>query len=382
MEVSSIFLLGYILVSLLLALTYLFIILFYRRHWEALPYYELPRDFTPKTHITVVIPARNEQATIANCLQSIRANNYPEALLEVIVVDDHSYDKTAARVQSFHWNPLRLLALEYPLQGKKQAISYAVSQAAGELILTTDADCRVPEDWLRFFAAVFQDHEPGFIAAPVVFDRGNTPIEHFQSLDFMGMMLITGAGIESGFMRMSNGANLGYPKRVFEAIKGFDQIDHLASGDDLLLMHKIAQRFPDDIFFIKNPKASVHTSPMPDVSSFLQQRIRWGTKSAYYQEWRITVVLAMVFFFCWSIIGSLILGIFWTAWLLLLFAVQLTLKIIVDYFFLRQASRFFKRQSMMKYFFSAQALHIWYITYVGLLSNLYKTYTWKGRRVR
>lgn len=218
------------------------------------------------------------------------------------------------------------------------------------------------------------------IAAPVNFHREQNLLERFQSLDFLGMMLLTGAGLHSGLMRMGNGANLAYTRRAFEAVGGFRGVDHLASGDDLFLMHKIEQQYPGQVKFLKSKAATVYTLAMPDWHSFWQQRLRWGTKNAAYQEWRITAVLGLVFVTCWGIILSG-LGIIFSTHLIVSFGILLLCKIVADYLLLHQASTFFGRKGLLRVFWPAQVLHIVYIAGVGLWANLYKKYQWKGRRV-
>jgi len=218
------------------------------------------------------------------------------------------------------------------------------------------------------------------IAAPVNFHHEQNLLERFQPLDFLGMMVLTGTGLHSGLMRMGNGANLAYTRQAFEAVGGFSSVDYLASGDDLFLMHKIEQYFPGQVVFLKSKEATVYTLAMPDWRSFWQQRLRWGTKNAAYQEWRITAVLGLVFVTCWGIILE-VLGLVFSTHLIVPFGILLLCKIVADYLLLHQASIFFGRKDLLRVFWPAQALHILYIAGVGLWANLYKKYQWKGRKV-
>lgn len=376
--------------GLLLAAGYAFIISKYISAWQALPEWYVPENFQPKTRATVIVPARNEEANILHCLQSLVAQNFPKELFEVIVVDDHSTDGTAQVVQSFSLKNgnVQLLSLaDFVKKGetqsfKKKAIESAISRASGELILTTDADCEVPPNWLRLMVSFFEKKECVFIAAPVNFFKEKSTLEKFQSLDFIGMMGVTGAGIQLGWMNMCNGANLAYSKSAFKEIGGFSGIDHLASGDDILLMQKMASHFPKGIGFLKNREATVHTLAKPDLKSFFSQRLRWATKSANYQEWSVTFILAIVLFFCLAILGAFILSIFLGWKWLGLFASLFMIKSLADYFFLGTMSRYFGRSDLRSSFFSSQILHILYIVTVGVLSNLKKQYEWKGRKVK
>lgn len=373
------------LFATVLGISYLLLIVYFLYHWSKIPLWTTAADFRPSTFVSIIIPARNEAANIEAAIRAILAQNYPASLMELIVVDDHSEDATAAIVCGITDPRLHLIQLaDHPLpQGKafkKHGIQTGIQHSQGELICCTDADCEMGSDWLRNIVAGYAQGGIQMIAAPVNFHREQNLLERFQSLDFLGMMLLTGAGLHSGLMRMGNGANLAYTRRAFEAVGGFRGVDHLASGDDLFLMHKIEQHFPGQVVFLKSREATVYTLAMPDWRSFWQQRLRWGTKNAAYQEWHITAVLGLVFVTCWGIIlGGM--GIVFSTHLIVPFGILLLCKIVADYLLLYTASTFFWRKDLLRVFWPAQVLHILYIAGVGLWANLYKKYQWKGRRV-
>jgi cellulose synthase/poly-beta-1,6-N-acetylglucosamine synthase-like glycosyltransferase len=376
------FMLIYGITAIIIALSYAGIIHYYRYHWNRLPYFKPSSDYAPQVPVSVIIPARNEAGNIEKCLKSLQQQDYPTPLLEVILVDDHSTDHTSDKAQPYLSNHIKFFSLPEGQSGKKAALAYGISQASGALMLTTDADCVVPQQWVRMMAACYEKTGAKFIAGPVIFEREQNTFERFQSLDIMGMMLITGAGIQGRFMHSSNGANLAYPKKTYEELNGFEGIDHIASGDDILFMQKVAQRYPGELVFLKNPNAAVRTRAMPSIGAFVRQRIRWGTKSRQYPEWKITAILAVVFFYCWSIIFSgcwmLVVG----GWMVGVFVLQLLIKSVADYFFLRQASRFFGKGALIRAFVPAQFLHIIYIAVAGFLANVVRRYRWKERSLK
>ncbi len=378
----------YLYFSLLLAVLYAAFFILYIRFWRVLPVFEMPNNFEPTVAISVLIPARNEEDTILPCLHSILANNFPAHLLEIIVIDDHSTDATSARVLSLKHANIRLLDLSQHVQlsenqaFKKRAIEIAIKESRGTLIVTTDADCLIPPQWLRLLAAFYEQENKRFIAAPVNFYGEKNLLEKFQSLDYVGMMGITGAGVAGRFLSMCNGANLAYEKKLFYEVGGFRGIDHVASGDDMLLMQKVARYFPDTIGFLKNVGATVLTNAKPTIQDFLSQRQRWASKSSSYTEGGTVFQLACVFLFCLNIFVSLCLSIFYGKKIAFVFFFSLIVKIVSDYILLSQSTRFFNRRDLMQVFLPAQFLHIGYIIIVGILSNFKKKYVWKGRVVR
>ncbi|MBK8494492.1 MAG: glycosyltransferase [Chitinophagaceae bacterium] len=173
----------------------------------------------------------------------------------------------------------------------------AIGQSTGELIVTTDADCTVTGNWLQTIAAFYETHQPVFIAAPVSINCGINFIEMFQALDFAMLQGITGASVHKKIHSMCNGANLAYTKKAFEEVGGFAGIDHIASGDDMLLMHKIYKRYPDQVMFLKSKAAIVQTAPVNSIGEFFNQRIRWASKADKYDDKRIFAVLFLVYLF-------------------------------------------------------------------------------------
>lgn len=383
---------AWILFSIALAAAYAALLGAYCRGWQALPRWQLPEGFRPRTRISVIVAARNEAANIGACLDSIAGGDYPPAMLEIIVVDDFSTDDTAAIVAQRagrlqNGARLRLIRLAEALQAgrvfnayKKIAIETAIARASGELIVTTDADCLAPPGWLRLIASVYETAAPKAIAAPVVFHREKNLLQRFQALDFMGMMGVTGAGIRLGWQRLGNGANLAYPKTVFEAVGGYGD-DGRASGDDLFLLQKIARRWPEGVFFLKNADSAVYTEAPAGWRDFFQQRLRWGTKNAALPEAGPKIALLAVFLFCCSAgmnLASAAAG--WApGWLP---AVQLAVKAVCDAVFLRELCRFFGRKDLMRAFVPAFFIHLIYIVSVGTASLMLRRYTWKGRQVR
>ena len=350
--------------------------------------WEIPKGFTPSTFITILIPVRNESAHIETCLQSILSNSYPIHLLQIIVIDDHSTDDTATLALQYRNSGVEVLYLKDYFDGlgiatlayKKSAIEYGISKAKGELMVATDGDCRVSRDWLGLLASYYERYEPVFIAAPVCLEHTGSSFQRFQALDFVGMMGVTGAGIEGGYNYMCNGANLAYRKDVFYAVGGFEGINAQASGDDMLLMQKIATMYPSRIGFLKNVGASTFTAVKPSMGAFFSQRLRWASKSTKYQKRITTVQLALVLFLCCTIVLNVALSVLDIRFLWL-FVFQVLAKSIVDYCFLGRMALFFKRSDLMRGYWLSQVYHVCYIVLVGGLSNVLKKYYWKGRKV-
>jgi cellulose synthase/poly-beta-1,6-N-acetylglucosamine synthase-like glycosyltransferase len=376
-----------VFITLLLLVFYTALIAFYHRSWKALPALdEIPANFSPTLKITVLIPARNEADNIRSCLESYLKQSYPFELRECIVIDDHSEDSTAAIVEEYANHGIKLIRLADKLPGlplnsyKKKALETGIADASGELILTTDADCLLPPDWILQHVFCHQKTGACFISGPVKIRRGTSWLTHFQALDFISLQGITGASISKGFHAMSNGANLSYLKSAFFNVNGFDGIDQLASGDDMLLHQKIALHFPGKSAYLKSRKAIVETAAMPDITSFLQQRIRWASKARTYQESQLKWVLLLVYLLNLLLLVLLISGFFiQKLWWIALPAILI--KILIEWPFMIRVAEFFGYSRLVSFFPFYQPLHIIYTVAAGTFGQ-FGTYQWKGRQVR
>jgi cellulose synthase/poly-beta-1,6-N-acetylglucosamine synthase-like glycosyltransferase len=218
------------------------------------------------------------------------------------------------------------------------------------------------------------------MAAPVQFSYNKTLFQKFQALDFLGMMAITGAGIKGAYLYMCNGANLAYPKAVFQEVGGFEGIDKKASGDDMLLMQKIALKYPNQIYFLKNREAVVLTKPANSLREFWQQRLRWSSKTGDYPQKLATVQLALVWLFMFSLALTFIFAFFEPNLFLILF-ISFLIKIIADFVLLNSASAYFNKKNLLRIFLAAVFLHCAYILTIGFMAIFKRKYNWKGRKM-
>jgi len=374
-------------ICIILTLGYVLLMIVYRKGWSMQKEFSVSALYIPQTRISVIIPARNEAENIGACIDSILAQVYPDYLFEIIVVDDHSEDDTVKVVEEYLDRNVRCISLSnYIPMGnkinsyKKIAISAGISYSHGELIITTDADCVAPNAWLMHIAALYEEDKPVMIVAPVIYTSNHSIIQLFQLTDFMSMQGITAATHSLQLGNMSNGANLAFRKTTFNRIGGYEGIQHLASGDDFLLMMKMNKFSPRSISYLKSEKATVSTAPQPDWKSFIQQRIRWASKSGKYNDIKLTAILLLVYLFNLSFL-VLAIGSIFNEKLLFLTLGMLILKVVAEYYFLVPVARFFRKEWVLKYFPFLQPLHILYIIVAGFLGML-GGYEWKGRRVK
>ncbi len=371
--------------SVFLIFCYALLIAYYRYGWMKLPTF----NFTQKpatsysTKVSVIIPARNETANIANVIKSVLAQTYPANLLEIIVVDDHSTDDTAEIAQSFSLNhpQVKVISLgdDNTKAYKKKAIEKGIGLSSGDLIVATDADCLHETDWIESLVQAQNENDAQFIAAPVVFTTKNNLLSMFQTLDFMTLQGITAASVFLRFHTMCNGANLAYTKQSFIDVNGFAGIDNIPTGDDMLLMHKIYKKFPTQVIYLKTKAAITSTPPTETWKGFFNQRIRWASKATHYDDKRIFGALLLVYLFNVWFLVLLVAAFFSIKFLLVLF-ILMAVKTIAELWFLIPVTRFFNKTKCLVWFPFLQPIHIIYTVIAGWLGKFGK-YEWKGRVV-
>ncbi|MEI7802883.1 MAG: glycosyltransferase [Bacteroidota bacterium] len=358
--------------------------LLYFSGWIATNDFSIPKSFQPKTKVAVIVAARNEKENILHCVNDILKQNYPAELFELIVVDDFSSDKTLEILKSISDSRLRIIqmkdfVLEQNFSSKKKSIETAIAKTSATLIISTDADCRMNENWIMNLVAEHELNRKQFILGPVAYHNEKNLFERMQALDFFGFTGIACGSLYWKMPALCNGANLAYSREFFYQLGGFTDNEKIPSGDDMFLMMKAFKQNPKTVSYLKSTDATVQTLASSSWKEFLQQRIRWGSKSKHYSDFRITASLAVIFLFYCCLIACLVLSLFTIhSSLFTLFMFMFSSKCIIDAAFLFNVANFFGRKNLLLIFLPAQIFHITYVLIAGVLSQV-KTYNWKGR---
>jgi cellulose synthase/poly-beta-1,6-N-acetylglucosamine synthase-like glycosyltransferase len=334
--------------------------------------------------ISVIIPVRNEAENIDALLQDLAHQSFSFSQFEVLVMDDGSTDDTAKIVRDFSQHAacsIRLISLpDMPTSSpKKRAIETAISSAKGNLIVTTDGDCRVQPGWLQAIATCHKATGARLISAPVTFNEETSLADHLQTVEFASLIGSGASAISAGYPSLCNGANLTYEKEAFQAVGGFDGVRHIASGDDEFLMHKIAAKYRGGVHFLKNPQAIVSTSAHKSWTGFFRQRKRWASKWKHYQS-RTPLVLALFIFmsnFSLLLTGLLLVtgNITFSAFLILV-----AIKCLPEWLFLGTVLQFLQKPRSIWYIPVTQLLYPFYVCFFGLVAQQ-SEYIWKGRKL-
>lgn len=338
-------------------------------------------DIKPKTTFSIVVPFRNEEKNLGKLLQSISNLNYPAELFEIIMIDDFSEDASERvyikwRMENGLIHSTLLENLRLSNSPKKDAITRAIPIVKNEWIITTDADCIVPKNWLLTFDNYIQNNATEMIVGAVVYKTKNNWFHHFQQLDLLSLQGTTLGSFGIGKPFMCNGANFAYTKDFFHKLGGFGGIHDTASGDDVMLLQKALQTNPEKVHYLKNSENRVKTKPENDMFKLFMQRVRWASKTTSYQNTYAKVLAVVVL----SMNLSLILG--FGLWLIgalnWTFLVGLFLiKYSVDYILIYKSNKYLRKNKFLMPMASS-LIYPLFSSLVGLYS-LFGSFTWKGR---
>jgi cellulose synthase/poly-beta-1,6-N-acetylglucosamine synthase-like glycosyltransferase len=340
------------------------------------------KETNPKTFFAIVVPFRNETHQLPKLLGSFKQLNYPKELFEIILIDDFSEDDSVRKI--FNWRmengefqTTLLENLRISNSPKKDAISRAIPIIKNQWILTTDADCVVPENGLRTLDAYIQNHNVEMIVGAVSYEQEKSFLHHFQQLDLTSLQgaTIGSFGLNLGFM--CNGANFCYTKSLFQKLNGFAENNTIASGDDVFLLQKAMRYCPEKVHYLKSEATIIKSKSESSWKSLFYQRVRWASKTGSYQSIFGKDLAVIVF------IGNLSIVLGFGFWVLNLMswqnlAILFLIKFTFDFILLHKTNRFLSKKRM-RYLILSSILYPFFCVSVALFSFFGK-YEWKGRQ--
>ncbi|MCG1036026.1 glycosyltransferase family 2 protein [Polaribacter sargassicola] len=353
--------------------------------------YKLNDDLETNS-FSVIIPFRNEAKNLPNLLSSISKINYPNNLVEFILVDDDSTDNSVDVINTFcqvkrsrNLKPLDCARRDIfkiiknnrtSNSPKKDAITTAILQAKHNWIVTTDADCILPKNWLNTLDNFIEENNPKIVVAPVNYNVKNNFLEQFQLLDFLSMQGTTVGGFGINFPFLCNGANLAYKKDEFLKLDGFNGNNLIASGDDIFLFEKFLNDDKKGVQYLKSTEAIVTTFPVKSWTDLLNQRTRWAAKSSHFNSLSVKLIGLLVLLTNFLVLYYLWFGSF------KVFFIPFILKMIIDLCLFLPTIKFFKiKNNFFKWYILASLLYPFFSILVILKSIFFK-YNWKGRNFK
>ena len=348
-------------ILLILLIPYLFLLLKTYAGLKKIKHY-YPQS-SPDISVSVVAACRNEEENIPSLLSDLAVQDYNPDKFELIIIDDNSSDSTFI-IASGYEGIRNLKVIKNSGVGKKSALKAGIDVCKGELVVTTDADCRQCRHWLKTIASYYSENKPDMIIGPVAVTGGRGFFQRFQELEFLGLQGVTAGTAAIGNPVMCNGANLAFTKEAYKR-HSEDLHEGKVSGDDVFLLHNLKENRSSKIMWLESNDALVTTCTSEIWSSFISQRARWISKAGSYRD-SFTILLAIVTFVTILILPVLFVAGIFDPVFLLVFLSAFFLKSIPDYLILRNTTIRYGRKKLMRWFIPSQFFYPYYILRVVL----------------
>lgn len=328
--------------------------------------------------LTVIVVVRNEEKNIEDLLGDLDRQSYPKSNFEVLVVNDHSTDATVEKVINVGREgtlPLQLLQLQ-GVQGKKAGVEMGVKQARGSVVVVTDGDCRVGEDWLNSMALAFDKGQAVFVAGPVSYTHPKNLFEKLQLIEFASLVGTGAVMLQAGLPGMCNAANMAFSRKAYLAVKGYSTNSHIPSGDDEFLLQALSMEYPGKVFYLKSREVLVETRAQASWNDFYQQRKRWAGKWHLHRKPSVAITAIGVFLFHAVWFGLSVLVVVEQPFIY--FFMGALVKLGAEFLFLHLVLKSFGKKLPLFPFMVLQVLYPFYVLFFGIAVN-FGSFTWKDR---
>ncbi len=194
-------------IPMLLIFAVWFIILLHPRKKEKYKY---------EPSVSVLIPAYNEEKRIRSCISAILTSDYPKELLDIVVIDDGSKDKTAEVAKE-----LGVRVIKTKHRGKAYALNEGLRLSKGEIVIVVDSDIRVSKETIRELVGVFEDKSVG-VATGMVRVDGSGVLGRFQKIEFAYVSTLINSHYYAGVpIPFVYGAMSAFRRDALKAVGGF-----------------------------------------------------------------------------------------------------------------------------------------------------------------
>lgn len=294
--------------------------------------------------VSVIVSAKNEEAVIARCMDSLVKLDYPGDKLEILMVNDCSVDRTKDIILGYSekYSVLKYLETDTApstLRGKARALAQAIKKAKGEFIFTTDADCEVKPSWVKEMLGYY-DERTGVVSSYSIIEPKNINWA-VQSLDWMYLLSIAcgSDGINDPLSCVGN--NMSYRKKAYEEVGGYEKVKYSVT-EDFMLLKTIRTKTKWKTRFALNSDTVNYTLPCIGFMEIYRQKKRWGRGGL-----NIVFLGFLVGLFGWSISMAVLFG-----WLFVpgsIYAYLIVFKLIVDLLFILPAIIKFREYKAILY---------------------------------
>ncbi|MFQ6609373.1 MAG: glycosyltransferase [Fidelibacterota bacterium] len=329
--------------------------------------------------VSVIVAVRNGEHSLPGLLNILSRQNYGGSL-EFIIVDDESNDATASIVSQAAKNDERIKfvssaeSISTGLSHKKRALDAGVSISKGEILLFTDVDCRMSEEWVASIVSYFTSSVDYVIGYTQTKSDGSM-VSIFQKMDLTMLMACTQGITNLGIAWASSGQNQAYRRRIFHDSNGYSHLKDQLQGDDSLFL-QIAKKYANaNVVFASDPKSYVTGRTETSWLKFINQRIRWAGDTVSMLKYNRIFFSYLLVVFLTNLFTLSSFVLYGIEFFLLLITLKFCFEYILFWGFIKQR----KNSSSILAFFLWFVINIPYIVAMGVMSVFGSRSSWHGR---
>lgn len=255
--------------------------------------------------LSVLIAARNEESTIADCLRAIDALTGVVGQPDCLIGNDQSADRTTAVVTSYiarkpAFRLVNINAALPGLQGKANVLAQLARQARGSFLLFTDADTQVPPAWATALLAGFSGPERVGIVSGITLPEGPRLVHKLQTIDWLYNLTLTHLLSRMGVAVTAMGNNMAVSREAYEAVGGYESLPFSVVEDYALFRAIVGKGY--GFRNLLDERVLARTRPVDTLRDFLHQRKRWMRGAHALPGWMVALLYGQY------LAGPLLLG--------------------------------------------------------------------------
>lgn len=324
--------------------------------------------------VSVIVAARNEEANILKCMESLNNLEYPEGKIQIILADDNSTDLTGEIIDNFIKDKPKFSQIlsgkkRGDLKGKTLAIANAIDFVKNDIILTTDADCIVSPKWAKTIASYYYDDKVALVNGMTnQFETDN--FSAMQSVDFIYLLAIASGTININKPMSCIGNNMSYRKSVYDEVGGYEALGFSVT-EDFKLLHEINKLKQYKVIYPIDKDALVTSNACKNVKELYHQKKRWAVGGL---DSKITELAIMGVSFLANVM-MLLSPFFYSKGIIPLLA----FKILTDYFFLVPVYEKLGLKLKLKHFLLFELYYALYVSIMPFILLFSRKVYWKER---
>lgn len=333
-------------------------------------------EIIENTKVSIVVAFRNESENLNDLLNSLAKQTVNS--FQLTLVNDHSTDDYLSVISRWtaYFDDFQLLHLDNEA-GKKDAVYKGVSNSKYPIILCTDADCIVPNNWISIMSNSFDSANSIQLVAGIVALKGSSLFQRFQQLEFSALIATSIAAARNGQGVMLNAANMAFRKDFYLDVQDDLERENSPSGDDIFLLSACKRNYPNGFLYLNDKESIVITDAKKSLREFINQRKRWASKAKLYQDIdmsRLTFVVGITNLLI--LVGGI--GSLFSSHLIFPFFLLFGVKSVIDFLILYQYLKGIQQLNLLNYFLIVEFILPIYTIFVAITSQL-SEYSWKDR---